>query len=160
MLCTSIDAPVTLYIILLQMVMQLLPSIAALALKSLQWIYFIGSTNLRKGKMSYSLTMNFAIRITENNQKHYSADASVGAEALCTCTAGCITILHEYMQVTIIHVVIQCSQGAALCTQAEQYLQLECWLCTQQYNEHMHNLGVCQSKHVISKGQGCCAAKL
>ena len=40
------DAPVTLYIILLQMVMQLLPSIAALTLKSLQWIYFIGSTNL------------------------------------------------------------------------------------------------------------------
>ena len=27
------------------------------------------------------------------------------------------------MQVTIIHVAIQCSQAAALCTQAEQYLQ-------------------------------------
>ena len=41
----------------------------------------------------------------------------------CTYTAGCITMLHECMQVTIIHVAIQCSQATALCTQAEQYLQ-------------------------------------
>ena len=58
----------------------------------------------------------------------------MGAGASYTYTAGCITMLHEYMQVTIIHVAIQCSQATALCTQAEQYLQY----CSRVYIGYVH----------------------
>ena len=57
------------------------------------------------------------------------------------------------MQVTMqsyMLVAIQYSQAAALCTQAEQYSVGSIHRRLSKYNEHVHNLGVCQSKHVIN----------
>ena len=88
------------------------------------------------------------------------------AGAPCTCTAGCITILHastQCIQVTI-HGAINAAK-LQLCV-LKQNILIGCRPCTQKldrrhvHNEHVHILGVCACQSKSAMGQGCCTAML